>query len=282
MSGFAPPGPQPCDARSPAARNRDLLLAHFRVNLARHAAYPVSLILEQLSYLVGLVVSLVLWRHLFTRLPTFAGWSFDDVLVLHLFGNLFLALFHSLFMGFHSFHAIVRNGRLDTWLARPVDPRIAHLAASLKPEELLNRLLALVPLVLYIRARGIELDAGRLAAGLAAMLVGLAAFACIQLVWCYAAFWLDKSDAILAFLDLFYGFYRFPLDALPGVAQLALTLAAPLLLAVTYPARFAAGGASWTSLLAVCAASLAVLAGWAWAQERLWRAGLDAYQSPGG
>ncbi|MBI3892732.1 MAG: ABC-2 family transporter protein [Candidatus Wallbacteria bacterium] len=260
----------------------DLFVGHMRVNLARYTAYPVAMAFEQLSYLFPLIISILLWRHLFTKLPRFAGWSFDAVLVLHLFGNLFLALFHALFMGFHTFAGAIRCGRIDMWLTRPVDPRIAQIASMLRPDELLNRLLGLVPLVLYMAHRGVRVEPARLAAGLGAMVLGLVAFAVIQLTCACGAFWIARGDAILSFLDMFYGFYRFPLNTLPLAAQLVLGLMAPVLLAVTYPALFATGGADYPTLARVCLASVALIVGWWWLHQRIYRMGLKAYQSPGG
>lgn len=268
----------------PQSVNRQLrLLAVYAwANFRRNTIFRVSLLLEQSSYLVQLVISLVLWKYLFTRLPRFEGWTFDAILVLHLFGNLFLALFHSVFMGCHTLWGAIQNGLLDSYLVRPVDPRWAHLASCVRPEELLNRLLAQVPLVLYLASRGVELEPARVAVGLAVMLLGLCAFSCIQLTVCALAFWVPRGDAILSFLDLFYGFYRFPLNALSWTAQLVIALFAPVVLAVTYPALFATGGSSPEGLALVTAATLAVLAVWWGLQRWVWRRGLAAYQSPAG
>ncbi len=263
-------------------RQLRLLAVYAWVNFRRNTIFRASLLMEQSSYLVQLVISLVLWKYLFTRLPRFEGWTFDAILVLHLFGNLFLALFHSVFMGCHTIFGAIQTGMLDLYLVSPVDPRWAHLASWLRPEELVNRLLAQVPLVLYLASRGVEPQPGRVAAGLAVMLLGLCAFSCIQLTLCYVAFWVPRGDAILSFLDLFYNFYRFPLNALSWTVQLVIALFAPVVLAVTYPALFATGGSSPGGLALVTAASLAVLAMWWGLQQWVWRRGLAAYQSPAG
>jgi len=79
-----------------------------------------------------LAISLLFWQVIFLQTTQFGNWTFEAILMLHLYSQIFVALFLVFFMGCHVFWRSVQTGRLDVYLTRPLDPRVAFLAEQMR------------------------------------------------------------------------------------------------------------------------------------------------------
>ncbi len=244
--------------------------------------YKVSFYFEIFFQFVMLIISLLFWQVIFLKTSQFANWTFGAVLVLHLFSQIFAAIFLMFFMGCHMFWRSIQRGRLDIYLTRPLDPRIAFLAEQIRFQGIYRLILNVIIIgallyLLDVRVNFIYLGLTLVMVVLTALAIGL-----MQLTANCISFWWIRADAIDEFVDMIFEFYRYPLNVLPWFLQAFLTVGMPIIFAATWPSLFLVGSLALSSYLILIIELLIVIGGWYIFLEIAWKAGLRHYESAGG
>lgn len=244
--------------------------------------YRGTLIILTAWQLVYLTLTVLFWKIIFLRTRQFAGWTFESVLLLHFFSQIFTAIFNTFFLGCHVLWRVINQGKLDGFLVRPIDPRFLAVGTRFNIVPAIERFgngVALLGLILWL---GVPVHWPHFFLSLAMVTVAVLLFSMVQITGNYLTFWWGSSDAVDEFLDSLFPFIRYPLTTMPPQLQMVMTFAVPLLFAATMPALFTTGQIDLARFAAGFALMLAVGAAWWFIQDAVWRRGLARYESAGG
>ncbi|MFW9994413.1 MAG: ABC transporter permease [Candidatus Odinarchaeota archaeon] len=264
------------------SRYLKLIRRYLWMSFRSRIEYKASFYFEIFFQLVMLVISLMFWQVIFLKTTRFGNWTFEAVLVLHLYSQVFVAIFLTFFMGCHVFWRSIQTGRLDIYLARPLDPRVAFLAEQIRfhgSYRLFLNLIVIGTLLWWLRVpiNLMHFSLTMVMIVLTALALGLMQFT----VNCISFYWI-KAEAIDEFLDFVFEFYRYPLTVLPWFLQGLLTVGMPIIFAATWPALFLTGSLALLDYLVLIGELLLVIGGWYIFLEMAWKAGLRRYESAGG
>ncbi|MHA2095182.1 MAG: ABC-2 family transporter protein [Candidatus Hodarchaeales archaeon] len=232
--------------------------------------------------MVMLLISLLFWQVIFLNTTQFGNWTFEAVLILHLYSQVFAAIFLVFFMGCHVFWRSVQTGRLDVFLTRPLDPRIAFLAEQIRfhgSYRLFINLIVIGAILAYLK---VKIDYIHFSFTLTMVILSVFAIGLMQLTANCISFWWIRSDAIDEFLDFIFEFYRYPLTVLPWVVQVLLTVGMPIIFAATWPALFLTDNIDFMTFFSIFGFLLLVIVFWFILLQIAWNAGLRRYESGGG
>ena len=229
-----------------------------------------------------LLISLLFWQVIFLNTNQFGNWTFEAVLILHLYSQVFAAIFLVFFMGCHIFWRSVQTGRLDIFLTRPLDPRLAFLAEQIRfhgSYRLFINLIVIGAILAFLRVKINFLYFGLT---LTMVILSVLAIGIMQLTANCISFWWIRSDAIDEFLDFIFEFYRYPLTVLPWVVQVLLTFGMPVIFAATWPALFLIESIDLMTFFTIFAWLIVIIGLWFILLQFAWNAGLRRYESGGG
>lgn len=244
--------------------------------------YKVSFYFEIFFQIVMLAISLLFWQVIFLQTTQFGNWTFEAILMLHLYSQVFVAIFLVFFMGCHVFWRSVQTGRLDVYLTRPLDPRVAFLAEQMRFHGSYRLFINLIVIGTILWILKVELNLIHFTLTLIMVILSVIALGIMQLTANCISFWWIRSDAIDEFLDFVFEFYRYPLTVLPWLLQFILTVGMPIIFAATWPALFLSESINFTDYLALITLLLLIIGGWYLFLEKAWKAGLSRYESGGG
>ncbi|MBI3892598.1 MAG: ABC-2 family transporter protein [Candidatus Wallbacteria bacterium] len=229
-----------------------------------------------------LALTVLFWKVIFLRTSQFAGWTFKSVLVLHFFSQLFSAIFNTFFLGSHVLWRVINQGKLDSFLVRPVDPRLLAMGTRFNIVPAIERLVngvALLALILYV---GSPVNWLNFFLALFMVTTAVLLFSMVQATGNYLTFWWGSSDAVDEFLDSLFPFIRYPLTTMPPQLQMVMTFAVPLVFAATMPALFTTGAISRGRFALTSLVMVGVGVMWWFIQDTVWKRGLARYESAGG
>ncbi len=229
-----------------------------------------------------LALTVLFWKVIFLRTSQFAGWTFHSVLVLQFFSQLFSAIFNTFFLGSHVLWRVINQGKLDSFLVRPVDPRLLAIGTRFNIVPAIERLVngaALLGLIVWV---GAPVDWLNFVLALGMVTIAVLLFSMVQVTGNYLTFWWGSSDAVDEFLDSLFPFVRYPLTTMPPGLQMVMTFVVPLVFAATMPALFTTGAISRPAFLAASVLMVAVGCAWWFVQDAVWKRGLARYESAGG
>ncbi len=268
----------------PFSKIRYLVLfkRYFWMSFRSRIEYKVSFYFEIFFQIVMLAISLLFWQVIFLQTTQFGNWTFEAILMLHLYSQVFVAIFLVFFMGCHVFWRSVQTGRLDVYLTRPLDPRVAFLAEQMRFHGSYRLFINLIVIGTILWILKVKVNLIHFTLTLMMVILSVIALGIMQLTANCISFWWIRSDAIDEFLDFVFEFYRYPLNVLPWLLQFLLTVGMPIIFAATWPALFLSETINLTDYLSLISLLLLIIGGWYLFLEKAWKAGLKRYESGGG
>jgi ABC-2 type transport system permease protein len=211
------------------------------------------------------------------RIPTLAGWSLAEMLLLYGLMSLSRSLNQMFADGPWGLGGYIRSGDFDRFLVRPIDPLYHLLANYFNADGLGNFLVGLVLVVSAGGALGVFHSLFNVAYVVVAVLAGAVIFTALSVITCTVSFWLIDALAATALVFENHRFAYFPLTIYPRGFIFALTWIIPYGFASYYPAAYLLGRPvgllAWLGPL--IAATLAMIS------YRVWLFGLRHYSGTG-
>ncbi len=244
--------------------------------------YKISFYFEIFFQIIMLAISLLFWQVIFLKTTKFGNWTFESVLMLHLYSQIFAALFLVFFMGCHIFWRSIQTGRLDVYLTRPLDPRIAFLAEQMRFHGSYRLFINLIVIGFIMWFLKVEVNIFHFSLTLIMLILSVFGLGLMQLTANCISFWWIRTDAIDEFLDFVFEFYRYPLTVLPWLLQFLLAVGMPIIFAATFPALFLSEWIQIEEYIVLISILLFIIFGWYILLNKAWYAGLKRYESGGG
>lgn len=257
-----------------------MLGVYISLALKRQVEYKFSFYTFIFNQVVSIVVWLVFWKVLFTKLGNLGIWDFNKMIMLTGFLNINTGLF-AIFGYIWRLPQDIINGNLNSTIIRPVHP-FAHMMLKQMNLKSMPRLAMGAAVVTYgivtspasISPLSITLS---ITVSLLSFITSLMPFATI----CLSAFWIGRADFIRdLFVELFL-FERYPLSEFPKSIVVFFSLFVPLIFCATVPVLILSEWNELRSLL-VLLAMIAIITLQMLVFIFTWRKGLRRYESYGG
>ncbi|MGH7728748.1 MAG: ABC transporter permease [Vulcanimicrobiaceae bacterium] len=258
-------------------------LQYWRVNLLTMLEYRTNFVLWlgfSFVYHASAIAALWVTLHQF---PSLAGWNFRETAFLYGLWMLGHATHNTLFLTVGEVPNMVREGRFDRFLVRPLDPLFQAMTVPMQiwPDEFL---LALLFIVLATAYAGVRVDlAFVLYVPLVAFGGALIEFG-VQLAIATLAFWVVRIDTLRwVVMSLEQDFTRYPISIYSRGVRLILAFVLPFAFMNYFPATYllhkvdgAFSLAPQIGLLTPLVGLLSTALGYAF-----WRIGIDRYTGTG-
>ncbi len=224
------------------------------------------------------VLAIFLLTAAFTSL---GGWSFWQVGWMAGLWRLAHSLHQALFLGIWEHHWLVRDGDLDTYLARPSHPLLQILASGFHLEAIGELLPALALLSVCSQHLTLDWSPANLLLFALAVVSGALIEASVSLVFATFDFWFPENSKLWIANAFLFPTARYPLHIYGRLFASFLTYLFPFAFIAYYPAHHFLGlplqfGASFFPYLSPVVALLALAL-----STTFWSFGLRHYQSTG-
>jgi ABC-2 type transport system permease protein len=216
---------------------------------------------------------------LFKQIPQLAGWSFYELLFIFGLASAGRELNKVFFNVPYSLTGIIRSGRLDTFLIRPVGPLFQAIGMSQEINGVGSALTSLSILAFAGYHLDLEWSVGKIAYVVLALFSSMLIQLSVLLALVISSFWIVEIRSIVYLAGWIYDFTRYPLDIFNSFIRGLLTFVIPFSLGSFYPATYLLrpetyAWAGWVvPLAALSALGLSY---------RLWLFGLSRYTSASG
>lgn len=230
-----------------------------------------SVLLPTLGYSFGYLVFL---NVILTKVPTVAGWNYNNMLLIFALEQFSYYLSWILYReSLFEFTFSVRDGSFDSIMKFPFSPRFITSFRKNSLNVLLPSLFAII-LVIYA-LQGISLTVSMFLLGIFLFFCGVIILYNLLFTVSAVSFWTIESKDLIDLFDEFTSFARYPGEIFPGPVKFILLLVAPVLLFAYVPA---------TAILGFLDGKLAILSvtmvAITWlVSEKVWQAGLRHYSS---
>jgi ABC-2 type transport system permease protein len=218
-----------------------------------------------------------------TQFPSMNGWSMREMAFLYALWMLASAFANTFFFSVSEVPTMIREGRFDRFLVRPLDTLFQALTVpqSIYPDELILALLFLPVATWYA---GVKVDAFYFVFVALVMTGGALIDLGINLAIATASFWFIRIDTLRwVVMSLEQEFSRYPISVYSRGIQVVLTFVLPFAFMNYFPASYLLHKESGILNLAPQAGLLTPVVGAVWlaVAYTFWRFGLNRYQGTG-
>ena len=214
------------------------LLVHYFVQYAKvRLAYRWDFILSALTMTMASVFGLAFVYLMFAKIPSLAGWSFLEIVLLYGFSLIPLSIFNMLSINLYYFSDnYIVQGKFDRVLLRPVDSLFQILFEQFRLESLGDGVIG-IGLIVYCSVR-LRLEASLLDWVLLAWsaVCGATLYISIFLILTSISFWMEDRVGVMPPVYNMMAFGRYPLDIYNGAVRFLLSWVLPFGFATFYPA----------------------------------------------
>lgn len=256
-----------------------LLSYTLRLDLKRLWYFRASMVLEMVASLTYAVIMVAFWSVIYQDVKPLPGWPLGQTFAFLAWLELFFAVTNSIFLASGKVWHLINTGRLDTYLVRPVDPRVLMTLLTTRLMNLVRAAPSIALLFFLAVRNGAQFTVPGVLTSGAMVLLGATAYAQVQFVGSYLSFWIGRSRAIDELTDSLYSLTQYPHTIFPRWIRAVLATVLPFAFASTWPGMASVGMGRAVEWLAL---SLIVTGCWVFAQDRVWKAGLKRYDSFGG
>jgi ABC-2 type transport system permease protein len=208
-----------------------------RYALTRELAFRANFFAWVIVELAWFILQLAFVGVVYHHVESVAGWSRNEMIVLVSTNQLIQQIFTAFLMpGLTKLPELVRTGKLDFVLLKPVPPQFLVSTAELEIGPLANALIAAVVTGMGLHALGIAPSLASLLIYLLLLLTGLLVHYALLLTLVSLTFWIVQAESVLLGYYSIFQVARLPRQAAFGWFRLIFTFALPLLLVANIPA----------------------------------------------
>jgi len=264
------------------SKHLKLYIRYICLDFRIYHQYRSYLVTTFIQYLTYTIISVVFWQAVFFNVTAIGNWDVSKLVMLS--GMMFVGFgLYIHFWGFYNLPGKIRQGDLDLYLSRPINPVAAIIFPDTNAGAVISEMMIGIAVVfsaaIYYQ---IPIILANLAIGLGILVLGDLILVLMQGTISCLAFWLGKTGIVQGMRDLLDDFERFPITLLPSGLRFFLTYIIPMALVATYPTMIVVGDIEALQILQITAIELALLLLWAVIFSKAWSAGIRRYGSLGG
>lgn len=256
---------------------------YWRITLLTMLEYRANILMWSIFTVIYHATAIAaLWVTLH-QFPSMNGWDFRQMAFLYGLWMLGNATHNTFFLSVGDVPLLIREGRFDRFLVRPLDPlfQLITVPQQTIPDELI---LAVGFFSFATALVHVHVDAGFVIAVIGITLGGALIDFGIQLAIATAAFWFVRVDALRwVVMSLEQDFTRYPISIYTRGVRIFLTFVFPFAFMNYFPATFLLHKTDGALALAPQVGLLTPAVGVAWfaLAYAFWRLGLNRYEGTG-
>ncbi len=259
-------------------RNIKIYFSFLGASLKRMIEYRVDCIIGMISQIAFQVIELIFIWIVFQNTDNIAGWTFEHLLLLYGVTMLSLAVTDVLFDSTYSIgYRLIRKGKFDTILLRPVHPLISILGESDTTTSLGYMVLSIILIISMLIKLQITITALLVFKILYLGILGGLIIGGIQTAFSIAGFWTYKSNEVVWSVFQLHKLAEYPIEIYNKFIKVLITLIFPFAFAAYYPTleylQLGKGNLIFIMSLIVIVEWIIVIKIWDW--------GLNKYRSTG-
>ena len=213
-----------------------LLWRLVRVGFVIETEFRTDFWMSVLNFLAWNALYVTFWQAIVGRTGSLGTWTAGELLVLN-FVLSFQGALSIPFLGLRRLPERVREGALDKYLCRPVNPIVVTCFESIYVVAFLRQLVvALAGVGACLWVYHLRVLAWRALLALLLALIATLVWACLQGTVALLSFWIGQVGTIGFFVNVGRRFERYPVDVFPRAVRVSLTWFLPAALTGTYPA----------------------------------------------
>jgi ABC-2 type transport system permease protein len=241
-------------------RYLELLVVQLRVSVAAGMAYRADFLIEGVTALAWMALTLLPYYVLFGERPEVAGWDAPSgLIVIAYFLGVRAILEGVVSPSFVDLVERIRSGAFDYVLLKPVDAQAVVSASRFEPWKIFDLLGALALIIYAFGERGQAPAPGDIALGVVLFGAGVVAMYALWMLCAAASFWVVRLDNLTYLLGSIFDTGRWPVHVFPRVWRLVFTFVIPIAVMTTYPAMALLGLLDVKAALATIGGALALL-----------------------
>jgi len=260
-------------------RLKNLTISLFRIRIYRLKEFKFDSVVGLVTDLFYLAANLVFWMFIFNSSYSIEGWDIHYIFVFLAYSELFYGLDSSIFSIASRFWLYVVTGTLDTFLVRPMDPRIRIVLLNV---NFIGIIKSIVVFTILLILSGVDMNIFIILLGVVIVIVSNFVLMLIRLVLSYLSFKFGRVDAVTELTDSLVMFNKYPLTILPKSLIVIFKLVLPFFFFSTFSAIINIESSfSFDSMYSIIML-LGCLVFWVIINKVFWKWGLSRYESYNG
>lgn len=260
-------------------RLKSLTISLFRIRVYRLKEFRFDSAVGLITDLFYLAANLVFWMFIFNSSYSIEGWDIHYIFIFLAYSELFYGLDSSIFSIASRFWLYVVTGTLDTFLVRPMDPRIRIVLLNV---NFIGIIKSIVVFTVLLVISGVDMDILTIFLGVVIVVLSNFVLVLIRLVLSYMSFKFGRVDAVTELTDSLVMFNKYPLTILPKSLIVIFKLVLPFFFFSTFSALINIESSISTDSIYSMAMLLICLVFWIIINRAFWKWGLSRYESYNG
>ncbi|HEL0006090.1 TPA: ABC transporter permease [Streptococcus equi subsp. zooepidemicus] len=239
--------------------------------------YKADFVIGVFGVFLSQGLNLLFLTVLFQHIPALEGWSFSQIAFIYGFSLVPKGLDHLLFDNLWALgQRLVRKGEFDKYLIRPISPLFHVMVETFQVDALGELLVALI--LLAATASSIDWTATKLFLFIVTIPFAALIYTSLKIATASISFWTKQSGAVTYIFYMFNDFAKYPVSIYNSLLRWLISFVVPFAFTAYYPAAYFLRGEHVVfHISGVIVMSLVGLA----IALRLWKMGLEAYESAG-
>lgn len=217
-------------------RNLKLYFSFLMASLKEMMEYRTDFIIGMISQVSYQIIELIFIWIVFQNTDSIAGWTFDHLLLLYGTIMLAISITDTCFDGTFSVgHRLMKKGKFDTLLLRPVHPLVSVLGETKTSTNLGYILLAIILIISTLIKLQIPITAFLIFKILYFGILGGIIIGGIQTTFSIAGFWTYKSNEVVWSIFKMHKLVEYPIDIYNKFIKILITFIFPFAFVSYYP-----------------------------------------------
>lgn len=239
--------------------------------------YKVDFVVGVLGVFLTQGLNLLFLSVLFQHIPSLEGWTFEQIAFIYGFSLIPKGIDHLFFDNLWALgQRLVRKGEFDKYLTRPISPLFHVLVETFQVDALGELLVGVILLV--TTAGSIVWTLPKVLLFILFIPFATLIYTSLKIATASISFWTKQSGAVIYIFYMFNDFSKYPMSIYHSFLRWLISFIIPFAFTAYYPASyFLIGQHLLFNIGGLVVVSLLVLA----LSLKLWKWGLDAYESAG-
>lgn len=217
-------------------RNISIYFSFLRASLQKMLVYRVDCIVGMISQIFYQAIELLFIWIIFQNTDKIAGWNFNELLLLYGVMMLSVAVTDLLFDSTYDVgKRLIKNGKFDTILLRPVHPLISILGESQTSTALGYIVLSIILIIVTFINLNITITAFLVLKILYFGILGGIIIGGIQTIFSITGFWTYKSNEVVWSVFQLHKLAQYPIEIYNKFIRIIITIILPFACAAYYP-----------------------------------------------
>ena len=246
--------------------------------LKRLMEYRVDFLIGMIAFLFSQGVGLLFLYIIFQNVTSLGGFGINEILLMYGISLIPKGIDHLFFDNLWLLPRNIRQGGMDRYLLRPVNPLYSYLIERFQPDAFGEIILGIALVVVTTINLGISMTVFNLFALLSFIFIGIFVFTALKLLTSSTSFWLKDAYPLMQITYNISDYTKYPLLIFPKAIQLIMTFIIPFALISYYPALYLLGTYSYPFVMGYLSLVTFTLIYFA---LFVWKKGIKHYESAG-